>query len=83
MGCQAVIAWPYPLNVAQSAPPAVSTVGFMVILMAVLVVFYVLALLIMPVPVLLVIPTFEIGVGLVAVGAAANGCRFVLANDSD
>ena len=83
MGCQAVIAWPYPLNVAQSAPPAVSTVGFMVILMAVLVVFYVLALLIMPVPVLLVIPTFEIGVVLVAVRAAANGCRFVLANDSD
>ena len=83
MGCQAVIAWPYPLNVAQSAPPAVSTVGLMAILMAVVVVVLMLALLVIAVPVLPVIPAFEIGVGLVAVGAAANGCRFVLANDSD
>jgi hypothetical protein len=83
MGCLAVVAWPYPLNIAQSAPPAVSTVGLIAIIMAVLVVLLMLALLILPVPVLLVVPTFEIGLVLVAAGAAANGCRFVLANDSD
>ena len=69
MGCQAVIAWPYPLNVAQSAPPAEITIGLMVILIAVLVVFFVIGLLIVPVLVLLVVRI------VVLRASASNGIR--------